>query len=279
MIIKSLIQDEGKVTFECAKATISKDSIIEIADVYFKEKEIQTAMKLGMIEIVGTPPALPEEPKPTEPERKIKFQSLYTTKLCFECLRDYVDPDKFIHIPVSKLEEREIRNAISAGWLLNVENPESTPPPSKGPALHLEELTVKDILLHAPLIPEPPKMDMSDLDQSLKEVMSILQNPTEKTASPLPEGVPAARPKPKSSGPIKAKKIASSADADIDGEDDDGGDLYKPSEIALPKPKAKKSTPPPSAPIAVEDTPSKTGDDDDFNFMDVFTEKQPKKKK
>lgn len=264
MIIESLIQDASKLTFDCAKATLEKGSKIQIDDIHWKALEVQNAIAAGLCILVGPPPILPEERK-LEPEHKVRFRNQYITKLCFECVKDYADPGMIVHIPVSKLEEPEIRNAISAGWLTNEDNPELTPPRSRTAPVQLMELDSSDIL---------------DTESS-----AAFQAGKPAKEQPLPEGVPTKRPSQKkvANSQIKAKKIGSAH------EEDDGGDLYKESQVIMPKqPSGSKKQAPKAAPLIVDDEPQPgeepepaedTIADDDFDFTNVFTKNQPKKKK
>ena len=263
MILESLIKDERKITFDCAKATMRRGSKIEIADEYWKSKEIQNAIKMGLVAIVGPEPILPQEPMGIAPEKKIRFRNNHPTKLCFECIRDYVESGKIVWIPGSKIDEPEIRNAIFAGWLTNEDNPEATPQPTRGPAIQLEELTIDDIINDIPK--ETAKSEAA-------EILSSMMNFPSPKPQPLPEGVPLKRPVKNAESPIKAKKIASAGESD----DDSGGeDLFKPSEVIVPKkPMAKRPFVKPE--IIKEE--SVASQDDDFDFTDIFSNNQPKKK-
>ena len=114
----------GKLTFDCAKATLESGTI-EMDDVHFGNAEIQGALRMGMIEIVGQMPGLPAETPKGElkQEEQIKFRNTYTFKLAFDCIKKYVAPGETIMIPISKIDDAEISNAISSGWLLDEDNP------------------------------------------------------------------------------------------------------------------------------------------------------------
>jgi hypothetical protein len=249
MILESLINDGRKVTIDCAKATIVKGSRVTIDDIHWESAEVQGAIKLGFVAVVGDPPVLPE--KQSVVDRKIRYRNTYSSKLCFECIKDYASPGDIIHIPSSKLTEPEIRNAISARWLVNVDNPSETPPLVSGPKLVLDELTVGDIMS----LP-------SELASDLSKIMNTPRKPVEE----LPEGVPVKRPvkaqvKTQAQGPIKAKKISSSGENDGD-ESSDG--LYQPSEVHVPKPKPARQREA-QKPLLVEE-------DNDFD-LDIFSKK------
>lgn len=262
MILESHIRDESKITFDCAKATLHRGSKVNIDDIHYKSPEIQNAIRMGLVSIVGQPPVFPEEAIGLEPEKLIRFRNNYSTKLCFECIKDYADPGMMVRVPVSKLEEPEIRNAIHCGWLVNEDNPEQNPVVFSGPPLQLEELRTSDILTGV-------ESDLArDLAQALKKPV---------TAQALPENVPATRPKAKRGLPasqIKAKRVASSGEG---GDDEDAGldDLYRPSEVRLPKQPAMKKPVSKPVPMPVEDTePGEGPRDDDFDFTDIFSGKK-----
>lgn len=248
MIIESLIQDASRVTFDCAKATIQRGSRIEIEDKFYKEKEIQNAIKLGLCALVGEPPILVVEKGPNAPEKSVRFRNNFNSKLCFECIKDYADPGMIVHIPVSKLDEPEVRNAIAAGWILNEDNPELNPTIYAGAPLQLEELTANDIL-----------------DTRITPA-----------AADLPAGVPAARPRPKAQSQIKAKRVSSTGEVD---EESDSSDLYRESKVIEPKSPSKRREVPKAAPLIVDDVEdAEPNPDADFDFSNVFSARQPKKK-
>jgi len=258
MILLSKITDASKVTFDCAKATIERNGRIEIDDIHWKSPEVQGALKLGLIELEGQPPIMPEEPLGLAPEHLIRFRNNFGTKLCFECVKDYADPGMIIRIPVSLVDNPEVRNAIMAGMLINEDNPEENPQIYQGPPMHLEELRSSDII--------------SGVDSDLAaDLAQVLNRPASRNQE-LPEGVPATRPvkKPAPTNQIKAKKIYSTGESE--GDDDGAGELYRPSEVRMPKAPALKrpvSQLPRIEPMNVEDGPQ-----DDFDFTDIFSSKK-----
>jgi hypothetical protein len=118
MILESLITDGSKLTLDCAKATLSKGSKIEIPDEFYSKSEVQNAIKMGLIRIVGSPPIVAAAALAQDENRR-KFRSAWGSKLTFECLKDYVDPGGFINIPESKLTNSEVQNAIAWGMLVD----------------------------------------------------------------------------------------------------------------------------------------------------------------
>jgi hypothetical protein len=142
MILESLIKDGSKLTLDCAKATLSKGSKVEIADEYWLKPEVQNAIKLGLVRLVGSPPpATPATSAKVEENRK-KFRSAWTSKLTFDCIKDYVDPGGIIHIPESKLTNSEVQNAIAWGMLVD---PDMTAAPMArrpSPPVEIDEIKV-----------------------------------------------------------------------------------------------------------------------------------------
>lgn len=268
MILESKISDASKVTFDCAKATIERGSRIEIADIHWKSIEIQNALRMNLIAIVGQPPVFPEEALGISAEKKIRFINNYETKLCFECIKDYAAPGGVVHVPVSLLDEPEIRNAIHAGWLLNLDHPEDNPVVSSGEPVYLEELTVKDIV-------GKPRFGLDDLVGSPSAMLAEIANLPPAKPQPIPEGVPTKRPSKKVASQIKAKKIATAGEREDEGGEDESGGLYKSSEIIVPTKKKSKAAQAP-APLIVEDS---DGDDSEFDISDFFSNNQPKGKK
>lgn len=270
MIIRSLIQDESKVTLDCAKATLQKGSVISIDDKHWRSAEVQGAISCGFAELVGAPPCLPEDPAKGGPERKMKYKNVYHYKLAFECVKNYVEPGELIEIPLSKLDEVEIRNAIGSGWLLDIENPNSFVRQERTAPVELEELSVSDIL-----------NDQEDVKavaavaavSAVKMPAPPMNRPAPKTAS-----VPMSRPKPAPKpGVQKAKRISSSGDREEDEVSDD--ELYRPSEIRLPTEQPIR----PAAPAADLAPPARQtshaepmeisgddGEDDGVTWADIF---------
>jgi len=244
---------------------MGRGSRIEIEDRFWKEPEIQGALKLGIVSIVGNPPVFPEEALNLAPKQLIAFRNVYSTKLCFECIKDYADPGRLLYVPVERLEETEIRNAILNGWLINEDNPESNPVQRRGPPVNLEELTTSDLI-------------DSDTADDLASILT--QSPAQK-AEPLPENVPASRPvKKQAASPIKAKAISRSGDGE--GEEVELDDLYRPSEVRVPKqPSRRRNTdqaPSAKAPLPKLKQDTESFGDDDFDLTEIFTSKQPKGK-
>jgi hypothetical protein len=308
MILKALFQDESKVTFDCAKATMSKGSIIDISDAHWKQPEIQNAIKMGLIELIGPEPILPGEALGMAPEQEIKFRNVYDSKLCFDCMKSYVDPGKVISISVSKIDMVEVRNAISYGWLVNVET-ENDNIPHKGltaPVL-LEELTAKDIL--------PPTGNKQNEEKQAKELLKVAETiapvPEVSVKKEVPEEVLNLTPEPTLSGlasnledmmdspkvttkpqsitkpqptqakapeiPIvrpKPKKSDFKAKPISAAKESDNevNELLKPSEVVMAKPKNKKVIPP--VPVLVE---GDAKDDEEIDFDKLFskTKKEP----
>ncbi len=256
MILLSRIVDGSKVTLDCAKATLEKGSRIEIDDIHWKSPEVQGAIKLGFIELSGEPPIFPEDPQGISPARMIRFRNAFTSKLCFDCIKDYADPGKLVLIPVSMVDHPEVRNAILAGWLLNEDNPEQNPEIYVGPAMHLEELRTSDIL--------------SAVDsESASDLAQILNKPAARNQE-LPAGVPATRPQKSAPSQIKAKRVSGGGDTEDDGGADE---LYRPSEVRLPKKESKRAnTQIPQAPLPK--ILDEGAGDDDFDFTDIFSSKK-----
>jgi len=120
MILKSLIQDESKLSLDCARATVKKGMIIELPDNLYTNKEIQTAIKIGMLILVGDPPKMvPEEKANTAEEKKIKLRCnpKVLGKVAFDCIKDGVSAGQVLWVPQSKMYHPEIQNALSSGIL------------------------------------------------------------------------------------------------------------------------------------------------------------------
>ena len=209
MKIKRIGDMTGRLTFDCAKATLESGTI-EIDDVHFGSAEIQGALRMGMIEIVGQIPGLPADAPKGElkQEQTIKFRNTHTFKLAFDCIKKYVAPGEIIQIPISKIDDAEVSNAISSGWLLDEDNPAAIPQRPSGTPVVLDEVSVVE--------------DAAKLAIPAPQPKPSLASPKAK-----PTQVPRSRPKPKASSPVKAKQVTLSGGRD-------SMDLDTPSEILDP---------------------------------------------
>jgi hypothetical protein len=177
MILKSLIQDESTLSIDCARTRMSKGSVIEIKDEFWTNAEIQGAIRLGLIELIGAIPEVQQEPEQEKEQNKLKFRNVSDTKIAFECIMgydldgksnkwsDYVAPNEYILIPEVATYSRQVQNAL--GWGLIVPADEGVPfkRPVKSDPVELDELTIQDTIDE----PEPnaarcaavePKADM-----------------------------------------------------------------------------------------------------------------------
>jgi hypothetical protein len=145
MILESLINDGSKVALDCAKTSVTgpAGSKVEIADALFWHPEVQGAIKLGFAKPLGDIPPEPPAAVATAAEKKVKFKNNYKTKLTFDCIKGTVEPGHFIEIPVSKVNDAEVANAVAYGMLEDVDNPK---PPKAEPSepVDLEEVKVSD---------------------------------------------------------------------------------------------------------------------------------------
>lgn len=252
MIVKSLIKDESKLTLDCAKATLAKNSKVEIEDAFYWNPEVQGAMKLGMIEIVGKPPAPLPETAATPEEPKIKYRNVHDSKICFECIKDYADPGQFIHIPESKIAtEREIQNAIAWGMIERADGKDAPHAPKARPKpVKIDEFGTDDAV--------EPAGDISSASQMSKPLdKGNLSSEEKKIAKSRSK-----KSKSKAKQDFKPKAISSS---DVQ----EGDDLYSETKVVDPssQPKKAKAEPPPEVEEAVAVVPRKSKS---FGFMDVF---------
>lgn len=124
MILQSLITDKSYVSFDCAKTKVTKGSVIEIADRFYWEKEIQNAIKLGLIKVVGDVPTNQPVPEQKKEEKKIKLlcNPRVQGTIAFDCIKDFVTAGKFLWVPESRMDHPEIQNALDSGILQDPEN-------------------------------------------------------------------------------------------------------------------------------------------------------------
>ena len=265
MIVESLIQDESKWTLDCAKATFYKGSKAEIEDTLYWGAEVQGALKLGMIRIIGKiPDPLPEAPAKAE-EKKVKYRNIHSTKICFECIKDYADPGSFIHLPESKIQEREVQNAIAWGMIERVDGPKDAIKVRQTIPVEIDEFTATDAQ-----------------DTEAKAILNDLPPVEEKPLPAEEQAIVAARAKKNvkkkaEKAEFKPKSISSNADAESD---DSGSELYSETKVVDPTPKPKKQASPPASVLVEGDEPEEQADEQPatgmprraktFGFMDVF---------
>jgi hypothetical protein len=246
MILKCLVTDKRKVTLDCAKATLTAGSKVQIDDIHWSTREVQGAIKNGLIELVGEPPVTIGSG--SVQERTIKMKNVYKSKLTFECIKNYVDPGHFIHIPESKLNVPEVREAMVRQWLID---PEAPPQETfTGKSVVLEEITVGDMI--------------ATEDSAPAAVKPTEAPKTTRVAAP----VPAVRPQPRK----KAKAISRVGGEDGGDEDVSVNSLFAPSEVVdRPARQTRRA-----APIAVEVSESEEAEAEETA---VFTPPKPMAKK
>lgn len=241
MIIESLISDDKRVAFDCCKATIARGDTIEIRDEFYHHAEIQGAIKLGLVKIVGDAPTVANPADAiVADERCVKFVSRAGTTMAFDCIKKYVAPNDFILVPESKLEHAEIRNAIDSGWLVNPEVP-ATAPVGRTDPVAVDEVAIVD------------KVPAS---------------------RPRRRRVQAAPAEPA----IRARRVASSSESDDSASEDDAsaGEMYSESRVIdrnVDNPLRQRKPAAPAKPVLVEDDnkPEEKGEEmDRFSFMDIF---------
>lgn len=256
MIIESLKNDKSKITFDGvpelrfhgAMLTLTTGATIELPDHLYNSSEVQGAIKLGFIKVVGEPPVLAqEEAAPTE--KKIKLMSKAKTRMAFDCIKGSVSPGEMIHVPESKYYHPEIQNALNWGLLID--------PDAK--------VIVKDRLISNPIMLE----EVSITDE---------ETPKAKPKAPAKTTVQGTRSRPavKAPGTIKAKPIGRSEDSGIEGDDGDADNTLLRSSV-LHEPKAEnfleEPTPPakkalPKAPLI--EVKADDSEDDSVGFEDIF---------
>ena len=216
MIIESLIVDDGWLALDCCKAKLTRGSKIEIDNKHWLAKEIQNAFRMGLIALVGEIPTVYEE-KPGEKEQMVVLRSNFTNRLAFDCVKSGVNPGDTIQIPKSQLDNREIINAMAAGWLVDV-NGNQNPQAARGVPVELVELTTKDIV-ESPKAPKAgvPEVSILSAPRRIPEmsVLSARDPGQKKTEAAVPSRMEA-RPAPVAKSDIKAKPIKSAHKSEPD---------------------------------------------------------------
>lgn len=217
MTLESLITDEQKVTFDCCKATITKGKFIEVPDVFYDAGEIQGAIKLGLVRLVGPAPVtVAAALGPVV--RKIKLRNRLGSPIALDCVKGHVPAGGTIEIPENLMHEREIQNAISWNMLEDVDNPKPTA--EAGLPAVVEEISVGDV-------------DLNVSTQIIETRPRQAEKPEPKRAVRQAARKPAVRP------------IQRSADRE-------GDDLYVETQV-MERPAARRGSPPIS--IDVESGP------------------------
>jgi len=145
MVLESLIQDDRKLTLDCCHATITKNTkAVEIPDEMFRMPEVQGAIKLGLVKLVGDEPVVKAPPAAVMiPEKKLK--NVTGSKISLDCIKGLAMPGCYISVPANKIDEYEVQNAIQSGWLVDEDNPLPQKPIPTTKHIPLEELTAADV--------------------------------------------------------------------------------------------------------------------------------------
>jgi len=122
MILESLVQNDMRVCLDCAKATLVRGGRITISDEFYQHREVQGAIKLGYIKLVGDPPAA-YAAKPKESTTKLK--NIWGNKIVIDCIKGTVEPGCLIEIPESVMSSKEVQNALAWGMLCDPSAPPS----------------------------------------------------------------------------------------------------------------------------------------------------------
>ena len=260
MILESQIGDDRVLTLDCAKATLRKGSRVEIPDDCFGKAEVQNAIRMGLIRLIGTPPAgvsLFDEPKH-------RFRNAHGTRLTFECIKGTVDPGKTLAIPESKVNEREVQNAIAWGYLLDLDGGLAGTPVGNQPPVVIDEVRITEGTKDSPSV----KSVQVQRPNALEDRFLMIDAPVKKEvpAAQEAETVPIRRPV-KTSGKMKAKPITSRHEVS-----DSSDDLFRPTQV-----RDVQEEPPP-APVPVpRPTPkpmpaAKAEPEKKPSFLDMFEE-------
>lgn len=282
MILNSLITDDSRLTLDCAKATILKGNKIDIPDDLYYHTEVQEALSLGIIELVGDVP----EPPPgfSAPAETKSYKNNTKTRLTFDCIKASVGPEEVIDIPADMLEAYEIDNAISNDMLV---------PEAKEDAGNVGEDTEEPAEEEAE--EEAPDPETDEPDGMLFEEVTVeeVEKPKSKKKAKKSSKKKSKKSSPEKSKDethkaVKAKGIKRSTGSsedegniiDTSSPDDivldtstttDGDDFY----VESPKYEdAQKNKAPakPQKPKAKDDTPpaKKSKEEENWDFFDVF---------
>lgn len=188
MILKSLIQDDSTLAIDCAKTRMCKGSVIEIKDEFWPNAEIQGAIRLGMIALIGQAPKIQQEPELEQEQNKIKFRNVSDTKIAFECIigyekdgknkkwSDYVAPNEYIFIPEAATHSRQVQNALGWGMIVFADEKGAFKQPVKSAPVELDELTIQDAI-QQPVKLDPVKLDEPIIQDPVKLDEPIIQDP------------------------------------------------------------------------------------------------------
>jgi hypothetical protein len=186
MVLESLIQDDRTLTLDGCRATITKRTkAVEIPDEMYRTAEVQGAIKLGLVKIVGEPPVV-KIPLSSAviPEKKLK--NVTTSRISLDCVRGLVMPGCYISIPVDKLDVYEVQNAVQSGWLVDEENPLPQRPIPTTKHIPLEELTAADVndgpseLIDVNVKTQKKVLSRSSVEDDFYKPSQIQQSPKKK---------------------------------------------------------------------------------------------------
>ncbi len=263
MILESLITNESALTLDCAKATLRRGGRVTIPDEHWANPEVQNALRMNLVKLVGDPPACAAR---TE-EKRLRLKNNHTTRLAIECVKASVGPGEILNLPESKLHEREIQNAIAWGQLVDLSAP-VVAPAAKAPPVEIDEVKVPAEQPKGEAKAETKTETEDALDLILGQTMQPAERKPEPPAAPKPP-VPASRPRPTPKpNAVKAKKVTSKHEDDpAGGEDEDA--LFRPSVIHEKPTAAKRPREMPEEdPVETEESREEKKD----RWLDIFDE-------
>jgi len=274
MILQSLITDASYLSLDCAKTKLTKGMIVEISDDFYWEKEVQNAIKMNLIKLVGDPPAARPVPQEERPERKIKLvcNSRMIGKVAFDCIKDHVQAGQALWVPESKMNHPEIQNALDSGILIDPENTQER-------------------------VSEPVHVPAALDEVRITEEESTSSNPPPRTQT---TSQTRRRRRTSPTSPIRARRIARMGEGNAEENDSSGEIIGGESEIVVPtdgsfnsvRNSARREIPVelPAEETSVQDgdesietpvvdrtapkeplkEPTKINSDEPFSFLDIF---------
>jgi hypothetical protein len=122
MILQSLITDARRISFDCCKKTMAKNDSLELPDSLYQNAEIQGAIKLGFVKLVGNTPIAYEAATIVRLKEK-RIKNISTLKIGLDCIKGTVMPGQTVTITEDKFVSLEVQNALSMGVLMDLDNP------------------------------------------------------------------------------------------------------------------------------------------------------------
>ncbi len=270
MILESLITDGSRIVFDCSRSTVFKGSVITIDDKFWNDKEIQNAINAGLVRLVSPIPTWAGT-EDTPREKTFKFKSNWASKLSFDCLGKFVDKNQYVDIPESKINIREIQNAINSGMIISEDNEYTHERPyfSDRGSIQIDEITLNDLNGIS-----NPNQNTRTASQQQSNRTGGLQRPKSEFSR---ENQVVTAAKPQTNRPKTIKRLDDS-DVQVSSNSSGKDDFFAESKLIdsaprqPPKPRGRPKAETSTKKVASKPQLSPLAKEDKFDFLTIFGE-------